>query len=63
MDELIQLVAQRAGISSAQAAVAVVAMLGYLAARLPSPVIGRIREQLNDAEATDEPKACHGGLK
>ncbi len=46
VDELIQLVAQRAGISPAQAALAVAAMLGYLTARLPSPVVGRIREQL-----------------
>ncbi len=47
VDELIQLVAQEAGISSAQAAHAVAAMLGYLTARLPSPVVGRIREQLD----------------
>jgi hypothetical protein len=46
VDELIQLVAQRAGITTAQAALAVAAMLGYLTARLPSPVVGRIRELL-----------------
>jgi hypothetical protein len=47
VNELIQLVAQRAGISSEQAALAVNCMLAYLTARLPSPVVGRIREQLD----------------
>lgn len=50
MDELIRQVAQRAEISSAKAALAVTAVLGYLAVHLPSPMIGRIREQLNDAQ-------------
>jgi hypothetical protein len=48
VDELVKLVAQRVGISSAQAALAVSAMLDYLTARLPSPVVGRIREQLGE---------------
>ncbi len=46
MDELIQLVAQRAQISPAQAELAVATLLAYLTARLPSPLVGRIREQL-----------------
>ena len=62
MDELIRLVAQRADISSAKAALAVTAMLGYLTARLPSPVIGRIREQLADAHGAGETNAG-GGAK
>ena len=49
VDELIQLVAQRTGISAAQATLAVAAMLSYLTARLPSSVVGRIREQLGAA--------------
>ncbi|SBT03387.1 hypothetical protein ACCAA_1000009 [Candidatus Accumulibacter aalborgensis] len=49
MNELIQMVAQRAGISPPQATLAVSAMLAYLTARLPSPVVGRIREQLGAA--------------
>jgi len=49
VNELIRLVAQRAGISPAQAKLAVIAMLAYLTARLPSPVVGRIREQLGAA--------------
>lgn len=60
MDELIRLVAQRAGISTAQASLAVAAMLGYLTLRLPSPVIGRIREQLNDGKGAVEPQAGGG---
>jgi len=50
VDELIQLVAQRAGITPAQAELAISCMLGYLTARLPSPVVGRIREQIGNAK-------------
>ncbi len=60
MDELIRLVAQRADIPSAKAALAVTAMLSYLTARLPSPVIGRIREQLADADGAGESNAGGG---
>jgi hypothetical protein len=42
------MVAQRVGISSAQAELAVSAMLDYLTARLPSPLVGRIREELGE---------------
>lgn len=58
MDELIQLVAQGADISPAQATLAVSAMLSYLTARLPSPVVGRIRELLG--EALDPPHSDDG---
>ena len=58
MDELIQLVAQGADISPTQAALAVSAMLSYLNARLPSPVVGRIRELLG--EALDPPHSDNG---
>jgi hypothetical protein len=61
--ELIQLVAQRAGISSAQAALAVSAMLGYLTARLPSPLVGRIREQLGEVQSPRQPDVGDGGVK
>jgi hypothetical protein len=63
VDELIQLVAQRAGISSAQAALSVAAMLAYLTARLPSPVVGRIREQLGGAQSPREPDGGEGDVK
>ena len=63
MDELIQLVAQRAGISSAQSALAVAAMLGYLTARLPSPVVGRIREQLVEVPSPRQPDVGNRGVK
>ena len=63
VDELIQLVAQRAGISSAQAALAVAAMLGYLTARLPSPVVGRIREQLGGLQSPSQQHLGDGGVK
>lgn len=63
VDELIQLVAQRAGISSAQAALAVSAMLSYLTARLPSPVVGRIREQLGEVQSPRQPDVGERGIK
>jgi len=63
MDELIQLVAQRAGISAAQATLAVAAMLGYLTARLPSPLVGRIREELGVVQRFRQPVVGDGGAK
>jgi hypothetical protein len=63
MDELIRLVAQRAGISLAQAALAVSVMLGHLTARLPSPLVGRIREQLGEAPSSRQPQAADGIVK
>jgi hypothetical protein len=52
--ELIELVSERAGISPSQAGLAVATMISYLAARLPSPVVGRIREQLGEREPPNE---------
>ncbi|MHB1590446.1 MAG: hypothetical protein ACYCTW_02780 [Sulfuricella sp.] len=63
MDELIQLVAQRAGISPEQAALAVAEVLSYLTARLPSPVVGRIRELLGEARYPRHPNGGQGGVK
>jgi hypothetical protein len=50
-DDLIHSVALRAGISPAEAARAVSATLAFLAARLPSPVMGHIHEAVVDAGA------------
>ncbi len=61
VDELIRLVAQRAGISLGQAALAVTAMVGYLTARLPSPVVGRIVEQLGDGAGQRHSDSGDGG--
>ncbi len=63
MDEVIQLVAQRAGISSTEAELAIAAMLGYLTARLPSPVVGRIREQLGGLQSAPPPDLRDKGVK
>lgn len=60
MDELIALVAQRAGISPAQATLATAAMLSYLTARLPSSVVGRIREQLAEVQTPHTPEGSEG---
>jgi hypothetical protein len=58
VDELIRLVAREAGISLDQAGRAVSAVLGFLTARLPSPVVGRIREQL---DAMQSPRGTDTG--
>lgn len=63
VDELIQLVAQRTGISAAQATLAVAAMLSYLTARLPSSVVGRIHEQLGAAQPPPNSDGGQGGGK
>ncbi len=63
MDELIRLVAQRAGIPSGAAALAVSAMLEYLTARLPSPVVGRIREQLGEVRSPRQPDGGEGSVR
>ena len=63
MDELVQMVAQRGGISSAQAELAVSAMLDYLTARLPSPLVGRIREQLGEVPGARPPDVGKWGVK
>jgi hypothetical protein len=63
VDELLQLVVQRAGISSAQAALAVSAMLDYLKARLPSPLVGRICEQLGELPGPHRPDVGSRGVR
>jgi len=42
MDELIELVAKKTGISQAQARVAVTAVIGFLKDKLPAPLAGQI---------------------
>jgi hypothetical protein len=50
MEELIDAVQRKAGFSAEQAAMAVAAMLAYLGARLPSPLVGRIQALLEQAD-------------
>ena len=63
VDELILTVAQRAGISSAQATLAVSVTLNYLTARLPSSVVGCIREQLGVAQLPHNPDDDQGNAQ
>jgi len=51
MDELIDAVQRQAGISEEEARQAVAATMAFFSARLPSPLVGRIRALL---EATDQ---------
>lgn len=63
MDELIAVVAQRAGISPAQTTVTTAAMLNYLTVRLPSSVVGRIREQLVEVQTPHTPEGREGDVQ
>ncbi|MES2185693.1 MAG: hypothetical protein V4505_14160 [Pseudomonadota bacterium] len=60
VDKLIDLVARRAGLTPEQARLAVLAVLEFLTAGLPSPVVGRIHELLRDGEA---PPPVQNGAK
>jgi hypothetical protein len=53
MDQLIEAVQRQAGISTEQAQRAVAAMLSFLSARLPSPLVGRIQSLFDPAEPGD----------
>jgi hypothetical protein len=50
MDELIEAIQRQADVSREQARVAVTAMVGYLSAKLPSPLIGRIQSLLDNGQ-------------
>jgi len=62
VQELIQLVAQRAGNSSAQPRHVVSAMRGRVTERLPSPGAGRIREQMREGKAAADRGSAKGVL-
>ena len=51
MEELIDAVQRQAGLSEEEARKAVVATMAFFSARLPSPLVGRIRALL---EGTDQ---------
>jgi hypothetical protein len=59
VDRLIDVVSRRAGLTPAQSRAAVAAVLDYLTANLPSPVVGRIRELLQGGAVP--PPAQNGG--
>jgi hypothetical protein len=50
MDELIEAIQRQTGVSREQAKVAVTAMVAYLSAKLPSPLIGRIQSLLDSGQ-------------
>jgi hypothetical protein len=54
MDELIEAVQRQAGISREQAMLAVSAMVAFLSARLPSPLVGRIQVLLDGEQALNQ---------
>jgi uncharacterized MAPEG superfamily protein len=54
MTALLESICVRAGISQDQARSTLEAILVFLAAKLPSPVMGRIRQALSDPENRPE---------
>ena len=53
MEELIKQVAQRTGISEAQAQTAVITVLGFLKGRLPEPIAGQLDSFLGGGGGAD----------
>jgi len=62
MDELVKLVAQKAGIPEATARVAVEAVIGYLKKKLPAPVASQLDAALSGGGATNALKGLGGIL-
>ena len=54
MKNLIEEIRSRSGISQIQAELALGAMLSFLAARLPSPIMGRIKEAIAHNQYREE---------
>ena len=61
MDQLVQIVTERAGISEQQARTAVTNVLGELKKRLPEPIAGQIDNFL-DGDAKKDNQDALGGL-
>ncbi len=61
MDELVKLVAQKAGISEAQARTAATTVIGFLKGHLPEPVAGQL-DQLVGGSAGVSGAPGAGGL-
>lgn len=55
IEELIQAVARSAGLSPEQAALAVLAALRFLTARLPSSLVGELHARLGRRQTADPP--------
>ena len=53
MDELVKLVAQKAGISEAQAKQAVETVMGFLKDKLPAPLDSQVEAVLSGGEMPD----------
>lgn len=62
MDELIELVAQKTGISEEQARSAVETVLGFLKDKLPAPIAGQIESLLGEGGSSGGLAQGLGGL-
>ena len=62
MDELIELVGQRTGISEDQARQAVETVLGFLKERLPGPIAGQIEAVVGEDDVSGILGGVTGGL-
>lgn len=54
IDQLTDFVVQHANINRTQAQLAVIVVLHYLTARLPSPIVGQIKALLDDDNSVPE---------
>jgi hypothetical protein len=59
MNMLLENIQKASGVDQVEAELAVGAMLGFLGARLPSPVMGRIKEALLNGTETDDLGKSH----
>ena len=62
MDELVNLVSQRAGITPDQAKIAVETVLGFLKQKLPAPVAAQLDSLLGGASGGQNPENPLGKL-
>ena len=62
MNELYDLVAQKAGISAEQSKIAVDYVVDYLKDRLPDPIAGQVDSLLSGEGSTDDIMKGLGGL-
>jgi hypothetical protein len=62
MDELINLVVQKTGISQEQARMAVETVLGFLKSKLPAPIAGQLDSALASGDVMKNLGGLAGGL-
>ena len=62
MDELVKLVADKAGISESQAQTAVETVMGFLKEKLPEPLASQVETVLKGGDVTDDLSGLAGSV-